>query len=164
MSRRHVVVLGAALVLAGCSSDPGPEESREAVEKMHDSVVDTVLELQEALDQEGLALTSAAGDYSVCGVEPASSVEFAAGAGTSADSGSVAEQLELVRAAVVDAGWTEDGSPTQVYATKGDLRVSASEAKAERGTLAIEVVHDCVDADRDVVDELLTQGSEKLVE
>lgn len=164
MSRRHVVVLLAALAVTGCSSDPGPEESRAAVEEMHDSVVDTMLELRDALDEQGLALTSAAGDYSVCGVEPASSVEYAAGAGTSADSGTVAEQLEVVRAAVSDDGWEEDGSSTQVYATKDGLRVSASEARAEPGTLAIEVVHDCVDADRDVVDELLTRGGEQLVE
>jgi len=164
VSGRHAVVLAFALALTGCSTDPGPEESRAAVQEMHDAVVDTVRELREALDQEGLALTSAAGDYSVCGVEPASSVEYAAGAGTSAGSGTVADQLAVVRSVVTDAGWEEDGSATQVYATKGSLRVSASEARAEPGTLAIEVVHDCVDADRDVVDELLTRGGEQLVE
>lgn len=152
-----------ALVASGCSSDPGPEESRAAVQEMRDGVVDSVLELADALSEEGIEVASAAGDYSVCGVEPASSVEFGAGAGTSPDSGTIAEQLDVVRSVVRDAGWEEEGSESQVYALKGDLRVSASEARAEPGTLAIEVVHDCVDADRDVVDELLSAGGEQII-
>lgn len=164
MTRTLAALLGVvALVASGCSSDPGPEESRAAVQEMHDGVVDSVLELADALSEKGIEVSSAAGDYSVCGVEPASSVEFGAGAGTSPDSGTVAEQLEVVRSVVRDAGWEEDGSEAQVYALKGELRVSANEARAEPGTLAIEVVHDCVDADRDVVDELLSAGGEQII-
>ncbi len=73
-------------------------------------VVDSVLELADALSEEGIEVASAAGDYSVCGVEPASSVGFGAGAGTSPDSGTIAEQLDVVRSVVRDAGWEEEGS------------------------------------------------------
>ena len=82
MTRTLAVLLGVVtLVATGCSSDPGPEESRAVVQEMHDGVVDTVRDLSDALSEKGIEVVSAAGDYSVCGVEPASSVEFGAGAG-----------------------------------------------------------------------------------
>lgn len=164
MIRAVASVLCAGLVLSGCSATPGPGESRAAVGEMRDAVVDTVLELVDALSSQGIEVTSAAGDYSVCGVEPSSSVEFGAGAGTTADSGAVTDQLEVIREVVREAGWDEDGTERQVYAVKGDLRVTAQDSRAEPGRLAIEVVHDCVDADRDVVDELLSEGGVQIVD
>jgi hypothetical protein len=160
---RSLVVILVVLAAWGCASEPGPEESRASAEDMHDAVVDAMRGLSTAFGEAGVEVTSAAGSYSVCGVEPTSSVEFAAGAGTSPGSGTVAEQLDVVRTVVRDAGWQEDGTQTQVYATQGALRISANEAKAEPGTLAIEIKHDCVDADRDVVDGLVSSGSEQLI-
>lgn len=159
--RAHVAMALGAMVLGGCSSTPDPEESQASVEEMRDLVTSEVKTVSAALEDAGVTVRSAAGSYSVCGVEPASSVEYAAGMATVRSQVSLVEQVEAIGQALEAEGWsvTHEGSETDdpyVNLERGeDMRASASVSRRHPGTLAIEVVHDCVDAAKDVIDPLL---------
>ena len=58
----------------------------------------------------------------------------------------------------------ESDDPEYVSTDGGEdrLRVSAREARAEPGTLVVEVVRDCEDMDADVADEKLNEDVETI--
>lgn len=63
-----------------------------------------------ALVDAGVKVRSASGSYSVCGVEPASSVEYAAGMATATSDVSLVEQVEAIGESLGVRGVERDAS------------------------------------------------------
>lgn len=164
MSRGAAAVVAGVLLLAGCGA-PDPEESSAVADDMREQVHETVRTLVEGLEAGGIEVTEATGGFSACGLKTPE-LEYGAGMGTTADSGSIPEQVEIAREVIEGLGLPMDDTDTPNYVStdpiEGDLRVSAQPTPVEPGILVVEVVRDCVELDRDVVDSRLNEEVETI--
>jgi len=155
------LVIAAMVVLVGCASEPNKEDSMVSVEQMHEQVTQGVRDLADALTAAGLGVPSASGRYVACGIEPVSSVQYRAGV-TVAGAGDASATVEQAAQALVESGWEITDSGTQVDEAWSNLKRGAITASVrvpdgQDGDVSIGVVHPCVEADREVVDEALGQ-------
>lgn len=163
---RTLVLWGCCLVLlSGCGGAPSPEDSAALADEMRAEVQDTARTVSDGLRERGVEVSTTDGTYAACGLD-SPQLEYRAGVRTTAESGPIAEQVEAAREVIEGLGlpMVESDTPNFVSTDGGedDLRVSANEARAEPGTLVIEVVRDCEDLDADVVDERLSEDTETI--
>ncbi|MCY7401552.1 MAG: hypothetical protein LH477_11475 [Nocardioides sp.] len=162
---RAMVLMGCCLaLLTGCGG-PGPEESATTAADMREEVIETVRTVSQGLRERGVDVSVASGSYGACGLQTRQ-LEYAAGLRTTVDSGPISEQFAAAREVIEALGlpMVESDAPDFVSTDGGedDLRVSANEARAEPGTLVVEVVRDCEDMDADVADEKLNEDVETI--
>lgn len=162
---RIAVMLGMCLpLMLGCGG-PSAEDSEQVAEDMRERVHETVRTIVAGLAERGVEVAEATGSYAACGLQKPQ-VEYSAAVRTTGASGTVEEQIQAAREVIEGLGlpMVESDAPNFVStdASKDELRVSANEAKAEPGTLAIQVVRDCEDVEQSVGDERLSRGVETI--
>lgn len=159
-----LVSVGCVPLLLACGA-PDAEESAETADELRAQVHETVRTVSEGLQERGIEVATASGSYYSCGLKTPG-LEYAAGLRTTAASGPVPEQVEAAREVIEELGLPMVASDSPDFVStdgaEDDLRVSANEARAEPGTLVVEVVRDCVELDEDVVDERLNQDVEPI--
>lgn len=164
MMRAMVMTACCAALLTGCGA-PGPEESASTAADMREEVIETVRTVSQGLRERGVEVSASTGSYGACGLQTPQ-LEYAAGLSTRAGSGPIPEQVAAAREVIEGLGLPmKDSDAPDYVSTDGadeDLRVSAREARAEPGTLVVEVVRDCEDMDADVADEKLNEDVETI--
>ena len=163
---RTLVLLGCCLpLLLGCGGARDAEDSETAADQMREQVHDTVRTVVQGLRERGIEVTSAEGSYGSCGLTTPQ-LEYRAGVRTIPESGSVTEQVKAAREVIegLDLPMKESDAPDYVSTDGGEdpLRVSASESRADPGTIVVEIVRDCEELDRDVIDERLNEDVETI--
>lgn len=150
------LVIGAMLAFGGCASEPDEEDSVVSVDQMHEQVTQGVQDVADDLAAAGFQVPSASGRYVSCGVEPVSSVQYRAALTVSGE-GDPSAQVERAAQALVGSGWKVTDSGTHAGEAWSNLErdpITAS-VRVSDSTISVGVVHPCVEADRDVVDEAL---------
>ena len=154
------VVMCTMLALSGCASEPDKEDSVVSVEQMHDTVTTGVRDVAESLTSTGLQVPSATGRYVVCGTEPISSVQYRAVLEVTG-AGDTSSQVQQAAQAMEDSGWTVTGSGTERGGwsdlERDSLTAGVQLSQRDDGTISVSVVHACVDAAREVVDDVFGQ-------
>jgi hypothetical protein len=153
-----VAIASAVVLLAATGACGGGDDdhlgSSVSVEEMRASVQQAAREVSGLVAGPDVELVEAVGSYSTCGTEPVARMEYGAGLGLR-PRGDVLAQVREAGAALQDAGWevTDEGD-SSVNLLRGELRLSVKEARFDEGQITVEIVHDCVEAERADVPDL----------
>ncbi|WP_162599805.1 hypothetical protein [Nocardioides solisilvae] len=151
-----VLVLGG--IVGGCGDEPDAETSRASLEESRAQVEQRFGEAVEALTGAGFEVVDGGGRWVSCQMEPASAMEFSAGASVNGGSGDDAARVRAAADAVAALGWESDAAAEtpRPYANfvDGDLRLSVSKSKIKEG-LSFSVTGPCIESTTDQENELL---------
>jgi hypothetical protein len=132
------VVLMIALTLGGCMNDPGPADSKSALQASRSSVIAAIEKVGKQLATDGGTFSEASGQFGVCSSAPTTSLEYAGGGKVTGDPRPIQERIDSAAAVLEKDGW-------KIVATsKGNAKAKRPYANLEKDGLRLSLTHDAL--------------------